>query len=565
MKRISALLLMILACAGVSAQELVKPVTINVDLNKRSAKPLTPIWRFFGYDEANYTYMKDGKKLLTELSALSQVPVFVRAHNLLTSGNGIPALKWSSTNAYTEDAHGRPVYNWKLTDSIFDVYMKRGMKPLVEVGFMPEAMSTTPESDKFQTTPDGKKVYHYTGWSYPPKDYKKYDDLVYEWVKHCIARYGKKEVESWYWEIWNEPDISYWKGTVEEFLKLYDYATDGVKRALPTAKVGGPETTNPGSAKAGAFLKSFLDHVATGNNAVTGKHGVPLDFITFHSKGDARLINGTPWMNIGVQMRNIERGFDIISAYPGLKNLPIIIGESDPEGCSACSVDVYPQNAYRNNTVYPTYTAVSIATEYDLAEAHHMNLFGAVTWAFEFEDQPWFRGFRDLATNGVDKPIVNVFRMFGMMKGTRVPVESNGAYTYKMIVDSSIRKHQPDVNGFSTSDGRAVYVMVWNYHDNYQGSFPASPVSLNVEGLKSQSVTVTHYRIDQDHSNAYTVWTKMNSPQQPTDEQYKQLEAAGQLQTLGPKKTDKVVKGKLSLLLEMPQQSVSLLKIEPVR
>src|SRR5476651_2247996 len=103
-----------------------EPVSIQVDLNKEIA-PMKPIWAWFGYDEPNFTYMKDGRKLLTELSALSPVPVYVRTHNLLTSGDGVPALKWGSTNIYTEDANGKPVYNYHIVDSIFDTYIKRGM------------------------------------------------------------------------------------------------------------------------------------------------------------------------------------------------------------------------------------------------------------------------------------------------------------------------------------------------------------------------------------------------------------------------------------------------------
>src|SRR5688572_26654587 len=117
---------------------------INVDLNKEIG-PMYPAWAWFGYDEPNYTYMKDGKKLLSEISALSPVPVYVRTHSLLVTGDGEAALKWGSTNAYTEDAHGNPIYSWKIIDSIFDTYVKRGMKPFAQVGFMPQALSTHPE------------------------------------------------------------------------------------------------------------------------------------------------------------------------------------------------------------------------------------------------------------------------------------------------------------------------------------------------------------------------------------------------------------------------------------
>src|SRR5262245_54446066 len=96
--------------------------TINIDLTKEIG-PMKPIWAWFGYDEPNYSYMKDGRKLLSEIAALSPVPVHVRAHNLLTTGDGKAALKWGSTNAYTEDANGNPVYNWTIVDSIFDTYI----------------------------------------------------------------------------------------------------------------------------------------------------------------------------------------------------------------------------------------------------------------------------------------------------------------------------------------------------------------------------------------------------------------------------------------------------------
>src|SRR5688500_16662267 len=203
------------------------PYTITVDVTQQGT-PFKPVWAHFEYDEPNYTYMKDGKKLLSELAALSPVPVYVRAHNLLTSGDGTAALKWGSTNAYTEDKNGNPVYNWSLVDSIMDTYIKRGMKPIVEIGFMPEALSVKPNPYRHEWKPgvDYNKVY--TGWAYPPTDYTKWRTLVYEWVKHSIGRYGKQEVKTWWWEVWNEPNIGYWQGTQEEYFKLYDYAADGV-------------------------------------------------------------------------------------------------------------------------------------------------------------------------------------------------------------------------------------------------------------------------------------------------------------------------------------------------
>ncbi|HJT72387.1 MAG TPA: hypothetical protein VJ720_00175, partial [Chitinophaga sp.] len=532
-----------------------KPGTAIIQVNaSRETGPVKPIWSWFGYDEPNYTYMKDGVKLLTELSAMSPVPVYVRAHSLLVTGDGKAALKWGSTNAYTEDAQGNPIYNWRIVDSIFDTYIKRGMKPLAQIGFMPEALSSKPEPYRHYWKPGDPYRDIFTGWAYPPKDYNKWGELVYQWVKHSVERYGKKEVESWYWELWNEPDYGYWKGTREEFFKLYDYSAAAVKRALPTARIGGADVTGGGM----KFLNAFLNHCLNDTNYVTGKIGTPLDAILFHAKGSPRIINGRVVMGMQNQLRNIADNFKVISSYPQLKNTPIILGESDPEGCAACGMATDPQNAYRNGTMYSSYTAASFARKFELAARYGVNLTGAVTWAFEFEDQPWFYGFRDLATNGIDKPVLNVFRMFGMMKGNFVQTASNRQYTLNQILDASVRGPQTDIGTLAAKDKKTLAVLVWNYHDK-DSIGQANPVQLNINGIPSGKVRLTHYRIDSEHSNSYEVWKAMGSPQQVSDEQYRKLEAAGQLQQLHEQKSLQANQGKLTVHTDLPGQAVSLL------
>jgi xylan 1,4-beta-xylosidase len=412
-------------------------VSMHVDASVRRG-PMTAMWAFFGHDEPNYTYMTDGRKLLSELAALSPVPVNVRVHNLLTTGDGTPALKWGSTNAYTQDANGRPVYDWRIVDRIFDTYIERRMKPLVEIGFMPQALSSKPEPYRHDWAPGLDYNRIYTGWTYPPTDYAKWGDLVHQWVRHTVERYGAAEVRSWYWEVWNEPDIGYWHGTPEEFQKLYDFAADGVKRALPEAKIGGPEVTGPNGARTQQMLKDFIEHCLRGANNATGGRGAPLDFVTFHAKGAPRVVDGHVRMAISNQLKAISNGFQIVASYPELRDTPIVIGESDPEGCAACSMRTNPENGYRNGTMYSSYTAAQIARTFELADLHKVNLLGSVTWAFEFEDQPPFAGFRDLATNGIDKPVLNVFRMLGKMRGDRVAVTSTSAADVQTIRDSGV-------------------------------------------------------------------------------------------------------------------------------
>ncbi|OCX53285.1 beta-xylosidase [Mucilaginibacter sp. PPCGB 2223] len=553
MKKLALFTLSLAVICRVQAQT---PATVNIDL-KQTIAPMKPIWAWFGYDEPNYTYMKDGKKLLSEIAALSPVPVHVRAHNLMTSGDGIAALKWGSTNIYTEDAKGNPVYNYHIVDSIFDTYIKRGMKPLAQIGFMPEALSTHPEPYKHEWKPGLSYTKIMTGWAYPPKDYNKWRDLVYNWVKHCVNRYGQKEVESWYWEVWNEPDGAYWKGTVQEFYKLYDYAADGVKRALPTAKVGGADATG-GAMK---YQANFIKHCLRDTNYSTGKIGSPLDIVLFHAKGSPKVVNGVVVMNVKQQLQNINNHFKNIRLFPELKNIPVIIGESDPEGCAACGMATNPENAYRNGTMYSSYTAAAFARKYELMDEYDMNLLGAVSWSFEFEGQPWFAGFRDLSTNGVDKPVLNVFRMYGMMKGNRLKAEDNRMYPLKMVLDSSVRGAQTDIGTLASADVHTAAIMVWNYHDEDKQS-SGEPVTVNIKNIPSAKATVTQYRIDDQHSNSYEVWKKMGSPQNPTQAQISELEKAGQLQTMGPPAKMTVVNGSLPVKFTLPRQGVALVKLD---
>ncbi len=518
--------LVLLAASAAGAQNAIR---IHVDAT-RTGGALTPIWSFFGHDEPNYTYMKDGRKLLSELAALSPVPVYVRVHSLLVTGDGQAALKWGSTNAYTEDASGRPVYNWTIIDRIFDTYMERKMKPLVQIGFMPEALSSHPEPYRHHWKPGDNYGDIFGGWAYPPKDYTRWADLIYRWVRHSVERYGRPEVESWLWEVWNEPNIGYWKGTPEEYLKLYDYSADAVKRALPTARIGGSDSTGPASSSAAAFMRGFLDHVTHGTNYATGKTGSPIDFITFHAKGSPKFINGAVVMGIENQLRDLAKGFEIVASVPELRHLPVIVGESDPEGCAACSSRVYPQNAYRNGLMYASYTAAVMPRHLDLAAKYGVNLRGAVTWAFEFENQPYFDGFRDLATNGIDKPVLDVFRMLGMMTGRRAAVDNPAEASLESMLAGGV-KGKPDVDALAAIDANSASVLISNYHDSEKPGPPAS-IELTIAGLPPGRILVEHYRVDGGYSNSYEVWKQMGSPQQPTPEQYARLEAAGQLQLL---------------------------------
>ncbi len=534
-------------------------VTIHVDLSKTVGR-FAPIYNWFGFDEANYTTAPHGRELLRELHDLSPVPVFIRVHHLLTSGDGKAELKFSSTNVYREDEQGRPVYDFTILDGIFDAYRDAGVRPMVELGFMPKDLAADlpdrhePYQVHFpQSTVSGKS-------NNAPKDYAKWRELVRVVTAHLVERYGREEVLGWCFEVWNEPDIDYWHASAEEYWKLYDFAVAGVRAALPGAKVGGPASTSPGHEKALAFLKGFLEHVNSGKSAADGGP-VPLDFISFHAKGAPAIDAGRVTMGLNRELTDVDRGFALVAEFPRFSKLPIILSEADPEGCAACSAKMNPANSYRNGTLYPAYTAAVYKALLDLNERHGVDLIAMLSWSFEFEDRDTFEGFRSLATNGVDKPILNLFRMLGLMAGDRAMTTSTGAVPLDTLIRAGVREG-PDVDALATSAPGRASIMVWNYHD-VNAPAPSTGTSVVVEGIPAgvRRVLLTQYRIDESHSNAYSVWQQMGSPRQLDDRQYSLLKAAGQLELFDSPAWLDVEGGAVKLSLELPRQGIALLQL----
>jgi len=534
--------------APAAAQQQSIPVAITVDA-ARIGEPVKPVWRFFGADEPNYATMKDGRTTLATLGQLAPEHVYFRAHNLLTSGDGTPALKWGSTNVYTEDAQGRPIYQWAIVDRIFDTYRARGVKPYVELGFMPEALSTRPQPYQHDFRPGSGNIK--TGWAYPPKDYAKWEELIYQWVRHCIDRYGRADVASWYFETWNEANLAsaYWGGTPEEFFKLHDTAIHGVRRALPEARVGGPDIAGMRD----TFLTDYMNHVKSA--------GTPVDFVSFHAKGSPKFVEdggkGHVRMGIATHLQVADHEYAQIAADPVFRTKPIVIGESDPEGCAACQG---PANAYRNGTMYSSYTAASFPRLQALAARRGLDLEGVLSWAFEFEDQPYFAGFRQLTSAGIDLPVMNVFKMFAKMGGRAVASSSDHQLALDTVMKDGVRG-AADVGTVATFDGKRLAVLVWHYHDDDLPG-PDAAVRLSLTGLPrgfASGATVTQYRVDRDHSNSYSAWLAMGSPIAPTNAQRAELLKAAELATVdGADRPIAVTNGGAHLDFDLPRQGVSL-------
>jgi xylan 1,4-beta-xylosidase len=557
-KKIMAGLTAFLAATAAQTEPAPSPFSVRITVD--AAKPIGTMsraWSYFGADEPNYATMKDGEDLLASLGALSPGHVYFRAHHLLTSGDGTPARKWGSTNIYSEDADGNAIYSYVIVDRIFDTYLRHGLKPYVEIGFMPQALSSKPDPYRSDWRPGfdyGRIGY---GVSYPPKNYDKWGQLVFHWVTHCLERYGKAEVESWYFEVWNEANLPvYWKGTADEFYRLHDVAVNAVRRALPTARVGGPDM-----AGSGEFLNGFLAHITKGKNYAGGETGTHTDFVSFHAKGQPTFMGDHVRMSMSPQLSDADRGFKTIAADPVLKDKPIVIGESDPDGCAAC---LGPQLGYRNGTMYSSYTAASFPRLVELARRSHVKLEGVLTWAFEFEDQPYFAGYRQLMSNGLDLPVLNVFRMYAKMHGDQIEATSSGQIALNDVLQYGIKQH-PDVGVIAARGNDEVSLMIWHYFDDDLPG-PEARIAIQLEHLPqaySGDAQLVHYRIDNEHSNAFARWQKMGSPLTLQDADFDALRAQSGLQTLSAPEAIKVINGLVNLTINLPRQGVSLLILKP--
>jgi xylan 1,4-beta-xylosidase len=551
---LAAIAIAIAASASAVAQDTSFPVSLNVDAAKPQG-PVKSVWRFFGADEPNYATMKDGRTTLATLGSLAPDRIYFRTHNLLTSGDGTAALKWGSTNIYTEDAQGRAVYSWTIVDHIFDTYRARGVRPYVEIGFMPEALSTHPQPYQHDFRPGSGSLR--TGWAYPPKDYGKWEELIYQWVRHCVERYGRAEVATWYFQTWNEANLEkfYWGGQRDEFFKLHDSAVRGVRRALPEARVGGPDIAGTND----TYLTAFMNHVKDA--------GTPTDFLSFHAKGSPTFVDdgggkGHVRMGSATHLAVADHQFAQIEADAHFRATPVIIGESDPEGCAACQG---PANAYRNGTMYSSYTAATFPRLQALAIRRHLDLEGILTWAFEFEDQPCFAGFRQLTSAGIDLPVMNVFKMFSMMGGEYLTATSDHQIALDAMMTKGVRD-AADVGIVATMEGRRIAMLVWHYHDDDLPG-PEANIRLNLRGLPAafaKEMTLTHYRIDRDHSNSYAAWLAMGAPIAPSDGQRGVLLQAAQLALLGGSvERVSASTNRVTLDFHLPRQGVSLLLLTP--
>jgi xylan 1,4-beta-xylosidase len=402
-----------------------------------------------------------------------------------------------------------------------------GAFPFVEIAFMPQALSTHPTPYRNVST-----LALNGGCFYPPTDYTKWAGLIRTWAMHANGRYPSVEA-SWLWELWNEPDSGYWHGTFADYAKLYDYTESALHAVLPNAALGGPAVVDPG----GTFLTQFLQHCATGTNAVTGAIGTRLDLVTFHAKGGVAIVGDHVEMDLGNQLRLHQSGFNAVAAFPNSSRRPSTSPRRIPMAARPARRAATPADAYRNSTAYGAYEIAMMKHTLELESQVGIKLGGLLTWAFTFPGTPYFAGYRTLATNGINLPVLSAFKLLGRLAGTRLPLTSSGAHALSDILTNGVRD-QPEIDGMATLDNATVQVLVWNYHDDIVTA-AATPVHLaiNVPASFGACVRVSHLRVDDTHGDAYTVWVSQGMPASPSAAQVAALQQAMDPSPLVPDET----------------------------
>ena len=540
-----------------------KMVEIRVDAARQIGK-LEHRWNYIGYDECNYTHSPGGMAQIEKFGGLEK-PYYIRTHHMLCTGIRHGFYKWGSTNVYTEDPDGHPVYDYDTIDRIIDIWLGNNCIPFFELGFMPKDLADPREAENgrsYNAAYGSVDEYRLRGWCQPPKDYDKWYDLIEHLASHLLERYGSGEVGRWYFEMWNEPDIFYWHGTPEEYCKLFDYTEAALHKAIPFARFGGPATTgndDPGR-DGSCFLRTFLDHVRNGINDYSGKRGTRLDFVSFHTKGgnyrfDALAEKQCP--SVRTFLDNVRTQCGIIREF-GYDGLECVLSEADPDGWAAGGRFENFNLNFRNTEYYASWVACAYKNLFDLADELKTDL-RPVAWAFVFEGERCFEGTRSFSTQGIDKAVFNLFRMFARL-GTQ-KVELRGGRNRA----SAEAAGEPEIDGWAFCDGSdALQVLIYCHHDDWDRK-ENYEIALTMENLPMEGpAIVTHYRIDGEHSNACAEWERQGSPDWPDGKQRAAIMARSGLEMLREPVKTTVTGGRLEERFTLCTHGISLLEIRRV-
>ncbi len=532
-------------------------VTIQVNV-ARVRGSLPPIWRFFGADEPNYAYMKDGRKLLADLG---RAPAGIGLLPHPQPADHRRRHAGPQVGLHQRLQRGRPgPAGLRLDDRRPHLrHLPRARRAPVRADRLHAEGALRRSRSPTSTTgrPTAKYDEIYTGWAYPPKDYAKWGELVYQWAKHCVERYGRGrggDVVLGDLERGQHRLLARHARGVPQAARLRDRR----RAAAPCRRPASAAPTRPAAAASGRATSSSTacagptTRPARSARRSTSSRSTP--------RARRRSSTATSGWGSPTSSRTIDEGFRIVASFPELKSKPIVIGESDPEGCAACQG---PQLGYRNGTMYSSYTAASFARKHDLAERARREPRGRADLGLRVRGPAVLR--RVPRTGDKRHRPAGAERLPDVQPDGR-PARGGaelGSGRPRHDPRQGTCAIRPTSPRWPRSMANILSILAWHYHDDDVPG-PDAEVALEFSGLATPAgrVLIHHYRVDRHHSNAYETWTQMGSPQHPTPVQYAELVRSSRLALLGSPEWVRIQGGVLKRRLNLPRQAVSLLRIE---
>lgn len=446
------------------------PETIVIN-TAAPAHPFPHYWeQMFGSGRATLSLRASYRK---DLRAVKRITGFqyVRFHGIFDDDTGI----------YSENAQGQPVYNFSYVDQIYDGLLKNGVRPFVELSFMPKALASTADEQAF--------FYH--PYISPPKDWNLWGELVRHFAEHLVARYGIDEVAQWYFEVWNEPNISFWSGQPKQatYFHLYDVTARALESVSPRLRVGGPATAQA------AWVGAFIQHCAQDH--------VPVDFVSTHVYGDdsAENVFGT---HEHISRRDmvalaVKKAHDEVKASP-MPDLPLIFSEYNASYMNIVDVTDSPfMGPWLAETISRCDGLIQWLSYWDFSDV--------------FEEQgivksPFYGGFGLIAAGAIRKASYNDFALLHRLGNERIAVKDAPAIATRR------------------ADG-ALAIALWNYAPPGPGGRTRTYM-LRLAGLSGSRRAVI-WTVDKNHGSPLATWVAMGKPDFPSLAQQRILRQAGQM------------------------------------
>ena len=394
---------------------------------------------------------------------------YIRFHNIFSSQVGI----------YHENEKGEPVYNFDKFNQIFDTIIQNGMLPFMEISFCPETLKSSE-----------KVIMYYKASTSIPSSYEKWTSLIKKMISHVIKRYGIECVKKWYFEVWNEPDLIFFDGAMEEYFELYDHTALAIKSMDRSLRVGGPATSKC------AWISEFINHIESGSK-ISGFKPLPCDFIATHAyPSDLPFLSSAAG---NVQLQNSNVLVQLYSAVKekiessSLKGIPLIMGEWN----SSAGPLAYNHDEKNN-------AAFIVKTMNEIKEIIDGSLYWNLSDIFEefgFHYTPFHGGYGLFNVNSIPKSSYNAFKLLNMVDGEEIEVQKNGEIKESADVLASINKNKGLLN-----------LLLYFYAEPDTQDITPWNVNIAIRGLHSDTASYHSFGINDNQGSAYEWWREFGSP-----------------------------------------------------